>query len=64
MGCIPNDLTAQRHGIILVSSEQSEVLAMRDLVIEVYCGEIKATLNQDQADHHHVMSLAMTVGEA
>jgi ABC-type sugar transport system ATPase subunit len=61
---ILNDLTAQGHGIVLVSSELPEVLAMSDRVIVMYRGEIKATLNHIQANRDHVMSLATGVSEA
>ena len=53
-----NVLTGQGCGVILVSSELPEVLAMSDRVIAMYRGRVRATLDHDEADHELVMGLA------
>jgi ABC-type sugar transport system ATPase subunit len=55
---ILNQLNSQGCGIILVSSELSEVLSMSDRVIVMYQGRVRAQLTHDEADHELVMSLA------
>lgn len=53
-----NQLTAQGCGVILVSSELPEVMAMSDRVMAMYRGQVKAMLNHTEADHEVVMGLA------
>ncbi|MCO6449527.1 MAG: sugar ABC transporter ATP-binding protein [Caldilineales bacterium] len=55
---ILNQLTGQGCGVILVSSELPEVLAMSDRVITMYRGRVRATLEHDEADHELIMGLA------
>ncbi|MBV9290185.1 MAG: sugar ABC transporter ATP-binding protein [Hyphomicrobiales bacterium] len=55
---ILNRLTARGCGIIMVSSELPEVLAMSDRLIVMYKGRIRAELRHDEVDHELVMSLA------
>lgn len=55
---ILNRLTAQGCGVILVSSELPEVLAMSDRVIVMYRGQVRAVLTQAEIDHEIVMGLA------
>lgn len=55
---ILNQLTAQGCGVILVSSELPEVMAMSDRVIAMYRGQVRATLNHTEANHEVVMGLA------
>ncbi len=53
-----NQLTAQGCGVILVSSELPEVLAMSDRVIAMYRGRMRALLDHHNVDRELVMSLA------
>lgn len=55
---ILNRLTAQGCGVILVSSELPEVLAMSDRVMVMYRGQVRAVLTQAEIDHEIVMGLA------
>ena len=66
---ILNQLTARGCGVILVSSELPEVLAMSDRLIVMYKGQIRAELDHEEADKEFVMRLAtgadaMADGEA
>jgi len=58
---ILNRLTAQGCGVLLVSSELQELLAMSDRVIVMYRGLIRALLTQADADRDYVMALATGV---
>ncbi len=55
---ILNQLTAQGCGVILVSSELPEVLAMSDRVIVMYRGRVRGELEHSVVDHEAVMRLA------
>jgi rhamnose transport system ATP-binding protein len=55
---ILNQLTAQGCGVVLVSSELPEVLAMSDRVLVMYRGRVRGELAHADADHQTVMSLA------
>lgn len=55
---ILNVLTSEGCGVILVSSELPEVMAMSDRVVVMYRGQIRAELSQAEADHELVMGLA------
>jgi ribose transport system ATP-binding protein len=55
---ILNQLTARGCGVVMVSSELPEVLAMSDRLIVMYKGRIRAELRHDEVDHELVMSLA------
>ena len=55
---ILNQLTARGCGVVMVSSELPEVLAMSDRLIVMYKGRIRAELRHDELDHELVMSLA------
>ncbi|MCC7450452.1 MAG: sugar ABC transporter ATP-binding protein, partial [Anaerolineae bacterium] len=56
---ILNQLTAQGCGVILLSSELPEVLAMSDRVLVMYKGRIRAELSYEETkDHQYVMGLA------
>ena len=55
---ILNQLTAQGCGVILVSSELPEVMAMSDRVIVMYRGQMRAVLSHQEADHELVMGMA------
>jgi ABC-type sugar transport system ATPase subunit len=55
---ILNQLTARGCGVVMVSSELPEVLAMSDRLIVMYKGRIRAELHHDEVDHELVMSLA------
>ena len=60
---ILNQLTARGCGVIMVSSELPEVLAMSDRLIVMYKGRIRAELRHDEVDHERVMSLATGVDD-
>jgi ribose transport system ATP-binding protein len=60
---ILNQLTARGCGVVLVSSELPEVLAMSDRIIVMYKGRIRAELSHDEIDHERVMSLATGVDD-
>ena len=63
---ILNQLTAEGCGVILVSSELPEVLAMSDRVFVMYRGRVRGELSHEAADHELVMTLATgadTAGE-
>jgi ABC-type sugar transport system ATPase subunit len=53
-----NQLTAQGCGVILVSSELPEVLAMSDRVIVMYRGRMRSVMDHKDIDHEVVMGLA------
>ncbi len=55
---ILNQLTARGCGIIMVSSELPEVLAMCDRLIVMYKGQVRAQLGHEGVDHEFVMRLA------
>lgn len=55
---ILNRLTGQGRGVILVSSELPEVLAMSDRVIVMYRGRVRAVLSHQDVDSEVVMGLA------
>ncbi|MFQ3568323.1 MAG: sugar ABC transporter ATP-binding protein [Aggregatilineales bacterium] len=55
---ILNQITAQGHAIIMVSSELSEKLAMSDRVIVMYRGTVRGELSRDEAQRELVMGLA------
>jgi ABC-type sugar transport system ATPase subunit len=55
---ILNRLTGEGKGVILVSSELPEVLAMSDRVIVMYRGQVRGLIDHDQIDHEEIMSLA------
>jgi ABC-type sugar transport system ATPase subunit len=55
---ILNRLTGQGCGVMLVSSELPEVLAMSDRVLVMYRGQVRAVLDHDEAGHELVMGLA------
>ena len=55
---ILNQLTARGCGVIMVSSELPEVLAMSDRLIVMYKGQMRAELEHDEVDHELVMRLA------
>lgn len=60
---ILNGLTRQGCGVLLVSSELPEVLAMSDRVLAMYQGRVRATMAA-AADHEAVMSIITGVGAA
>ena len=51
-------LTSQGCGVVLVSSELPEVLAMSDRIVVMYGGRVRAQLPHEQVDHELIMSLA------
>jgi ABC-type sugar transport system ATPase subunit len=55
---ILNRLTGEGKGVILVSSELPEVLAMSDRVIVMYRGHMRAEIDQARINNEEVMSLA------
>jgi ABC-type sugar transport system ATPase subunit len=55
---ILNQLTARGCGVVMVSSELPEVLAMSDRLIVMYKGRIRAEFRHDEIDNEMVMSLA------
>ena len=55
---ILNQLTARGCGIIMVSSELPEVLAMSDRLIVMYKGQVRAQLGHEGVDHEFVVRLA------
>jgi ABC-type sugar transport system ATPase subunit len=55
---ILNQLTARGCGVIMLSSELPEVLAMSDRLIVMYKGQIRAELKGKEVDHEFVMRLA------
>lgn len=55
---ILNQITAQGCGVILVSSELPEVLAMSDRVITMYRGRMRGELSHASIDHEAVMAMA------
>ena len=55
---ILNQLTARGCGVIMVSSELPEVLAISDRLIVMYKGQMRAELEHDEVDHELVMRLA------
>lgn len=55
---ILNQLTADGCGVILVSSELPEALAMSDRVITMYRGRMRGELPHGQIDHEVVMAMA------
>jgi ABC-type sugar transport system ATPase subunit len=55
---ILNQLTARGCGVIMVSSELPEVLAMSDRLVVMYKGRVQAELRHDEVDRERVMSLA------
>jgi ribose transport system ATP-binding protein len=59
---ILNQLTARGCGVVMVSSELPEVLAMSDRLIVMYKGRIRAELRHDEVDRELVMSLATGAG--
>jgi ribose transport system ATP-binding protein len=59
-----NDLTKQGCGVLLVSSELNEVLAMSDRIIVMYRGQAHVTMDWHAVDHEKVMELASGVGAA
>jgi ABC-type sugar transport system ATPase subunit len=58
---ILNQLTGQGCGVILISSELPEVLAMSDRCMVMYRGQMRALLPHDEANHELVMVLATGV---
>jgi ABC-type sugar transport system ATPase subunit len=55
---ILNRLTARGCGVIMVSSELPEVLAMSDRLIVMYKDQIRAELQHQEVDHEFVMRIA------
>ncbi len=53
---ILNELTAQGCGVILVSSELPEVLAMSDRIVIMYKGRTRACLDPRMVGHEQVMA--------
>ena len=60
---IMDDLTHQGVGILMVSSDMSEVLGMSDRIYVMREGEIVKELSRDEADQELVLSYAMGKGE-
>jgi ABC-type sugar transport system ATPase subunit len=58
---ILNRLTAQGCGIMMVSSELPEVLAMSDRVMVMYRGQARALLEKHEIDRDQVMGMATGV---
>ena len=60
---ILNGMTGQGRGVLLVSSELPEVLAMSDRVLAMYGGRVVAELPRG-ADHETVMQIVTGVAAA
>lgn len=60
---IMDDLTHQGVGILMVSSDMSEVLGMSDRIYVMREGEIVKELSREEADQELVLSYAMGKGE-
>ena len=55
---IINELTRQGKAVLLISSDLPELLGMSDRLIVMYDGQIRATLDSNQATQEHVMYFA------
>jgi ribose transport system ATP-binding protein len=55
---IMNDLVQQGIGIIMISSEMPEILAMSDRILVMYEGRIMGELTRAEATQERIMSLA------
>ena len=55
---IMNDLVEQGIGIIMISSEMPEILAMSDRILVMYEGHIMGELTRAEATQERIMSLA------
>jgi ABC-type sugar transport system ATPase subunit len=55
---ILNRLTGEGKGVILVSSELPEVLAMSDRVIVMYRGQVRGQIEREHVNNEEIMSLA------
>ncbi len=60
---IMNDLTHQGVGILMISSDMSEVLGVSDRIYVMREGEIVKELSREEADQELVLSYAMGKGE-
>ena len=58
-----DDLTHQGVGILMVSSDMSEVLGMSDRIYVMREGKIVKELSREEADQELVLSYAMGKGE-
>lgn len=57
-----DDLADRGVSILLISSEMQEVLALSDRVLVIHEGELRATLDRDEATQERIMSAAL-IGE-
>jgi ABC-type sugar transport system ATPase subunit len=55
---IMNDLAQQGIGIIMISSEMPEILAISDRILVMYEGRIMGELSRDEATQERIMTLA------
>jgi ribose transport system ATP-binding protein len=53
-----NELSAQGHGIILVSSDMPELLGMSDRIIVIAEGKQTGSLGKDEFDQNRILDLA------
>lgn len=58
-----SELAKQGIGIIMISSEMPEILAMSDRIIVMHEGRISATLDQKDATQELIMAHAVTSGQ-
>ncbi|HOS92336.1 MAG TPA: sugar ABC transporter ATP-binding protein, partial [Armatimonadota bacterium] len=54
-----NTLVAQGKGILLITSELPELLAMSDRILVMHRGRMTAELNRDEATQERIMAAAM-----
>ncbi|WP_295042467.1 multiple monosaccharide ABC transporter ATP-binding protein [uncultured Paracoccus sp.] len=59
---IMNDLAAQGHGVIMISSEMPELLGMCDRIYVMNEGRIAGELSQAQASQERIMALILQDG--
>jgi ABC-type sugar transport system ATPase subunit len=55
---IMNDLVEQGIGIIMISSEMPEILAISDRILVMYEGRIMGELTREEATQERIMTLA------
>jgi ABC-type sugar transport system ATPase subunit len=56
-----NDLVAEGKGILLITSELPELLAMSDRIIVMHRGRVTAELSREEATQERIMAAAMEV---
>jgi ABC-type sugar transport system ATPase subunit len=53
-----NDLVQQGIGIIMISSEMPEILAMSDRIVVMYEGRVTGVLSRAEATQERIMAYA------